>query len=55
MVDFPEALQVGPEYALAVMKDAPPSAMMLALYILSPAGQKTLLDYGFRPAGLPAD
>lgn len=55
MVDFPEAPQVGPEYALAVLKDAPPSAMRLALYILSPAGQKTLLDYGFRPVGLPAN
>jgi ABC-type molybdate transport system substrate-binding protein len=49
MADFPEALQVGPEYALAVLKGSPPAAMMLALYILSPSGQKTLLDYG-RPA-----
>jgi hypothetical protein len=54
-VDFFEGLQVGPEYALAVLKGSPPAAMMLALYILSPLGQKALLDYGFRPVGLPAD
>jgi hypothetical protein len=29
--------------------------MMLALYLLSPAGQKTLLDYGFKPVGPPTD
>jgi hypothetical protein len=55
MVDFPETLQVGPEYSLAVLKGAPAWVMMLALYILSPAGQKTLLDYGFKPVGVPAD
>ena len=55
MVDFPETLQVGPEYALAVLKGAPPTAMMLALYLLSPAGQKTLLDYGFKSVGPPTD
>jgi hypothetical protein len=52
MVDFPEALQVGPEYALAVLKRSPPAA---TLYILSPAGQKTLFDYSFKPVGLPMD
>ena len=55
MVDFPVALQVGSEYALAVIKGASPAAMMLALHILSPVGQKTLLDYGFKPVGLPSN
>jgi ABC-type molybdate transport system substrate-binding protein len=55
MVDFPASLRVGPEYSLAVLKGSPPSAMMLALYILSPVGQKALLDYGFKPVGLPED
>lgn len=34
LIPFPLELQVGPEYALAVMKDAQPAAMMLAMTIL---------------------
>jgi ABC-type molybdate transport system substrate-binding protein len=55
LVTFPPRLQVGPEYALAVLKDAKPGALMLALTILSPAGQKLLADAGFRPVTLPSD
>jgi molybdate transport system substrate-binding protein len=55
LVAFPPQLQVGPEYALAVLKDAQPGALMLALTILSPAGQKILAEYGFRPVGLPSE
>jgi ABC-type molybdate transport system substrate-binding protein len=55
LVTIPEELQVGPEYGLAVLKDAPPEAMLLALTILSPSGQKTLADSGFRPVALPSE
>jgi ABC-type molybdate transport system substrate-binding protein len=55
LVAFPPELQVGPEYGLAVLKEARPEAMLLALAILSPAGQKVLADRGFRPAALPAE
>lgn len=50
---FPPPLQVGPAYGLAVLKHAPPAAMMLALTILSPAGQTILAQHGFQPVTLP--
>ena len=53
MVAFPTELTVGPQYGLAVMKAARPEAMLLALTILSPSGQKTLAANGFRPLALP--
>ena len=52
---FPSRLQVGPEYGLAVMKDAPREAIMLALTILSPTGQKVLAEHGFQPVTLPSE
>ena len=55
VIAFPAELQVGPEYGLAVMKDARPEAMLLALTILSPVGQKILADRGFRPVGYQAN
>jgi molybdate transport system substrate-binding protein len=55
LVALPTNLQVGPEYGLAVMKDAPQETMLLALTILSPAGQKILLDHGFQPVALPSE
>jgi hypothetical protein len=55
LIDFPPELQVGPEYGLAVMKDAHPEATLLALTILSPTGQKILADRGFRPITLPSE
>ncbi|HEY3847937.1 MAG TPA: hypothetical protein VGL95_12565 [Acetobacteraceae bacterium] len=45
----------GPEYGLAVLNNAPPEALLLALTILSPAGQKVLADHGFHPVALPAE
>lgn len=54
VVEFPTTLRVGPEYGLAVMKDAGPAAVALAFYILSPEGQAILARYGFDPVGLPA-
>ena len=53
MVTFPPELTVGPQYGLAVMKEARPEAMLLALAILSPLGQKILASNGFRPTALP--
>jgi molybdate transport system substrate-binding protein len=53
MVTFPPELTVGPQYGLAVMKTAKPEAMLLALTILSPPGQKILAASGFRPVTRP--
>jgi ABC-type molybdate transport system substrate-binding protein len=55
LVAFPPELQAGPEYGLAVLKDARPEAMLLALTILSPIGQKILADHGFRSVTLPSE
>src|SRR5262252_188812 len=54
IVDIPDALRVGPEYGLALLKDAQPAATGLMLYILSVDGQATLEKFGFRPVGLPS-
>ena len=53
IVQIPEALAVGADYGLMVLNDAPPEAWKLALYILSPAGQAVLGDYGFAVGALP--
>jgi len=55
IMQFPPELQVGPEYGLAVLKDAQPAALLLALTILSPDGQRTMAQYGFKPVTLPSD
>ena len=54
LVAFPAELQVGPQYGLAVLKDARPEAALLALTILSPEGQAILARNGFKPVRLPA-
>jgi hypothetical protein len=38
---------------LAVLNGAQPAAMLLALTILSPEGQKIMLAHGFQPVTLP--
>ena len=53
MIPFPPGLQVGPEYALAVLEDGDPLAAELALYVLSPKGQAILARSGFTPVSLP--
>jgi molybdate transport system substrate-binding protein len=55
MIEFPAELQVGPEYGMAVLKDAQPMALLLALTILSPSGQEILTKQGFKPVALPSD
>jgi len=46
-VMLPEALAVGAEYGLAVMKGAPAGAQAFAQYILSEQGQTILARHGF--------
>jgi ABC-type molybdate transport system substrate-binding protein len=53
MVSMPEALAVGAEYGLTVLKGARTDAGFLALYILSPAGQQILARHGFTAVALP--
>lgn len=55
IVQVPEALSVGADYGLMVLNEAPASAWRLALYILSPAGQGVLAEYGFDAPGLPKE
>ena len=47
IVTLPEALSVGANYGLTVLKGAPKSADAFAAYILSPDGQAILQGYGF--------
>ena len=54
IVNIPDTLRVGPEYGLALLKDAQPAAAGLMLYILSVDGQATLEKFGFRPVGVPS-
>lgn len=53
IVRLPETLSVGADYGLVVRGDASGEAWRLALYILSPAGQRTLSDYGFEAPAVP--
>jgi molybdate transport system substrate-binding protein len=53
MTPFPPELATGPQYGLAVMKDARPESFLLALSILSPPGQKILAANGFKPVTAP--
>ncbi len=53
IVSIPEALAVGADYGMAVLKGARPDAGQLAMYILSPAGQQILARHGFTPVALP--
>lgn len=53
MMPFPPELVTGPQYGLAVMRDARPEGLLLALTILSPTGQKILANNGFKPVTEP--
>ncbi len=47
IVQLPDALAVGADYGLTVIKDAPVTAEQFAQFILSAAGQTILTGYGF--------
>lgn len=47
IVSIPDQINVGADYGLVVLKNAPTEAQTLADYILSEKGQKVLADYGF--------
>lgn len=55
LTHLPPELNVGPEYGLALIRNARPESAALALFILSPDGQKILKRHGFLPIALPAD
>jgi len=53
IIRIPEALSVGADYGILVRNGAPVEAWKLAMYILSPEGQKILKAYGFEAAAIP--
>lgn len=55
IVRIPEDLNVGADYGMLVRGDASGEAWRLAMYIMSPAGQKILKEYGFEAAGIPQE
>lgn len=55
MVALPDALAVGADYGLTVVSGASPAAYRLALFVLSPAGQRILARHGFVAPGMPAE
>lgn len=50
---LPKDLDVGPQYGLTLSNASSRAAANLAMYILSPAGQTRLKDFGFIPVALP--
>jgi molybdenum ABC transporter molybdate-binding protein len=52
-VAVPQQITAGPEYGLAILKDADLRAEDLALYMLSPEAQQIFANHGFTPVGLP--
>lgn len=53
MVAVPPELAVGAAYGLSLLSAEQPAAARLALYILSPEGQRILQRYGFEAPTLP--
>jgi molybdate transport system substrate-binding protein len=53
IIRLPEELSVGADYGLLVRNGAPNEAWRLAMYILSPEGQKILRGYGFEATAIP--
>jgi molybdenum ABC transporter molybdate-binding protein len=51
VVELPPPLRQSAEYGMAVMKDASPETLRLALFILSEPGQAILAKWGFEPLG----
>jgi ABC-type molybdate transport system substrate-binding protein len=53
IVPIPATLAVGADYGLIVLDNEHPEASRLALYILSPEGQRVLAGYGFEAGAVP--
>jgi molybdenum ABC transporter molybdate-binding protein len=53
-IGLPPELAVGAEYGLTVSRKAQPGAADIAMYLLSPQGQRSLQSFGFIPVALPA-
>jgi molybdenum ABC transporter molybdate-binding protein len=53
VIALPGELAVGADYGLTVLKDAPADAYKLAMFILSPDGQRILAQAGFAAPALP--
>jgi molybdate transport system substrate-binding protein len=53
IVALPDALAVGADYGLTVTANASPTAYRLALFVLSPEGQRILARHGFSAPNLP--
>ena len=53
IIRIPEELSVGADYGLFVRNAAPNEAWKVAMYILSPEGQKILREYGFEATAVP--
>jgi len=51
IVSIPKSINVGAEYGLVVLKNAPGTAQALADYILSEKGQTVLAKFGFGAGG----
>jgi molybdate transport system substrate-binding protein len=49
IVALPQSLAVGADYGLTVIKGASAAAEQFAQFIVSPAGQDMLIEYGFAP------
>ena len=52
IIKIPEALSVGADYGLLVRDGGSTEAWRLAMYILSPEGQKILREYGFEATAI---
>ncbi len=50
IIEVPEALSVGADYGVILLKGAPPAAARLEGYLLSAKGREILKIYGFRSA-----
>jgi len=53
IIKIPEELSVGADYGLLVRNGASDEGWRLAMYILSPEGQKILREYGFEATAIP--
>jgi molybdate transport system substrate-binding protein len=55
IVRVPDTLSVGADYGLIVRKGTSEEGWRLAMYMLSPEGQRILGDYGFETVALPRE